>query len=235
MTDATLVLWDIDQTLIELRGAGREIYQRAFEAVTGCRAERFAEMAGRTDPAIFHDMLGLHGLDGSDDNRFNALFERFAHGLTVAYDAARGLMREAGRALPGAHDALDELQQRPDIIQSVLTGNIASVAVIKLATFGLDRYVDLEVGAYGSDHAQRPRLVGIAKQRARLKYAMRADRARTILIGDTPADIAAGREGGATTVGVATGSFSTTDLAAAGADFVLPDLTSTADLLRACF
>ena len=34
---------------------------------------------------------------------------------------------------------------------SVLTGNIAPNAVVKLAAFGLEKWLDLEAGAYGSD------------------------------------------------------------------------------------
>ena len=54
-----------------------------------------------------------------------------------------------------------------------------------------------------------------------------------MLIGDTPLDVAAALATGARAVGVATGHFSTADLAAAGAHAVLPDLTGTAAVVSA--
>jgi phosphoglycolate phosphatase len=56
-----------------------------------------------------------------------------------------------------------------------------------------------------------------------------------VLIGDTPLDVAAARATGARSVGVATGTSSAAELAAADADAVLPDLTDTAAVLAAIF
>jgi phosphoglycolate phosphatase-like HAD superfamily hydrolase len=54
-----------------------------------------------------------------------------------------------------------------------------------------------------------------------------------VLIGDTPNDVAAARESGARVIAVATGRSSTEELAAAGADVVLEDLTQTEQLQSA--
>jgi phosphoglycolate phosphatase-like HAD superfamily hydrolase len=56
-----------------------------------------------------------------------------------------------------------------------------------------------------------------------------------VLIGDTPNDVAAARDGGARIVAVATGSDSAEDLASAGADTIFEDLTQTDDLLTAIY
>ncbi len=51
--------------------------------------------------------------------------------------------------------------------QSLLTGNIEVNAAVKLAAFGLDRLVDLEIGGYGSDrHEARADLVAVAREKA---------------------------------------------------------------------
>ena len=55
----------------------------------------------------------------------------------------------------------------------------------------------------------------------------------TVVIGDTPLDVAAALDAGARAVGVATGSHSAAELMAAGAHAVLPDLTDTPQVLRA--
>ena len=54
-----------------------------------------------------------------------------------------------------------------------------------------------------------------------------------MLVGDTPLDVEAALATGARAVGVATGGPAAADLAAAGADVVLPDLTDTAATVAA--
>ena len=87
--------------------------------------------------------------------------------------------------------------------------------------------MDFEVGGYGSDDEIRANLVAIAQARATAKYGKTFDKANTILVGDTPRDVRAGRDGGAQVVAVATGADSVESLRAEGADVVLPDLLDT--------
>ncbi|GLX02191.1 hypothetical protein Misp02_62770 [Microtetraspora sp. NBRC 16547] len=79
---------------------------------------------------------------------------------------------------------LSALAGRPDVVQSVLTGNMEPIAIGKLTAFGLDRFVDFEAGAYGMDHEERPRLVRLAQQRASAKYGYAFTAENTVLIGD---------------------------------------------------
>ena len=92
---------------------------------------------------------------------------------------------------------------------------------MKLAAFGLERHLDFDVGAYGSDHRERPELVPIARRKAREKYGVEFE---PVIVGDTPLDVAAARAGGARAVAVATGPFSVEEL---DADAVLADLSET--------
>jgi phosphoglycolate phosphatase len=227
-SDRRLVLWDVDLTLVRAGPIGRELYAAAFTRVTG-RPMRFqAPMSGRLDPDIFRDTLAAHGLDPADHS-----FPRFADALAAVYSARSGELREQGGALPGAAGALAALAGLPLAVQTVLTGNVRAVAAVKLTAFGLDRYVDLDIGAYGADAAVRADLVRLAQQRAGAKHRATFDADRTVLIGDSRNDVVAGRDGGARVVAVATGRDSEADLLAAGADVVLPDLTDTTALLRA--
>ena len=228
MADKRLVLWDIDHTLIDTGGVGREIYQEAFEQVTGQPMKRQADISGRTEPEIFRDTLALHDLEPSGES-----LERFAEAMAAGYSAKMPLMRQRGHGLPGAAEALAALDQVPGIVQSVLTGNFKPVAVTKLATFGLDTHVDFEVGAYGSDDPVRANLVGIARRRATRKYHATFDERTSILVGDTPSDVEAGHAGGAFVVAVASGRNGMDELQAAKAEVVLPDLTDTAAVVKA--
>jgi len=213
----TLVLWDIDGTLVTTVPHGRDAFADAYEAVTGRPADGLVSMAGRTDLEIAHEILGRHGVDASDE-----LLQRFGDELNASLRRRAERIPIDGHAKPGAAETIDALSREPGVVQSLLTGNIAPNARIKLEVFGLDRHLDFEIGAYGSDHRMRPELVGIAVGKARAKLG--GDFA-PVLIGDTPLDIAAARAYGARSVGVATGPFGVEDLHEA--DAVLSDLSDT--------
>jgi phosphoglycolate phosphatase len=219
MVVSTLVLWDIDHTLIETRGVGGQLYQAAFEEITGRKMEHRAEVTGRTEPAILAETLTLHGLEPNDEYRTN-----YAEALAQQYEGHSDELRQRGRALPGAKAALAVLAELPNVVQTVLTGNLRAVAATKLRVFGLDGFIDLEVGAYGDDEEDRPRLVAVAQDRARAKYGATFTRNNTVIIGDSPSDVKTGLQGGARVIGVASGKSSVTELRDAGASLVLADL-----------
>jgi phosphoglycolate phosphatase-like HAD superfamily hydrolase len=216
-----LVLWDIDGTLVDGAGQGRHAFDDAFRVVTGREPEGRVEMAGRTDR-----MIALAMLDGEDHSLAHMLDE-----LERALAAREALMRAEGRALPGAAEALAALAEREDTVQSLLTGNLATNAALKLGAFGLESRLDLEVGGYGSDpHEARSDLVAVARERAAAKYAPAVD---TVLVGDTPLDVRAAHEAGARAVAVASGPYDVDELREAGADAVLEDLVDTEAVVAA--
>jgi phosphoglycolate phosphatase-like HAD superfamily hydrolase len=223
-----LVLWDIDGTLVDSVRLGRASFIEAFEVVTGRAPSEQVSLAGRTDLEIAREMLGAAGIAATDD-----VLDSFGDALRVAFAARADLLRERGRAYPGAGEALARLEREPGVLQSLLTGNIERNAEVKLGTFGLDRHLDFEVGAYGSDHHMRGELVAIARRKAEHKYEMKIEASQVVLIGDTPLDIAAAREGGARAVAVATGPFDQAALADAGADAVLGDLSDAEAVVTA--
>jgi phosphoglycolate phosphatase len=219
VVSAVLVLWDIDHTLIDNHGVNKEAYPLAFALLTGREAEHRARTDGRTEPEIMRDMLAQHGIAATAEH-----VARMPEALESATLANAGALRERGHELPGARDVLAAFQASSVIVQSVLSGNIKPNAVTKLSAFGLEGFIDFEVGGYGSDDEVRANLVAVAQARATAKYGETFDNANTILVGDTPRDVRAGLDGGTRVVGVATGSYSVESLHAAGADVVLPDL-----------
>lgn len=225
-----LVLWDIDHTLIETRGVGGEIYAEAFQAVTGHPLNHMPALSGRTEPVIFREALQTNGVTDTGN-----LYERFAAEQACGYASCADELRRRGRALPGAEHALRALAKHGDVIQSVLTGNTRPAAEIKLQAFGLDRYLDFDSGAYGTDDETRANLVKIARQHAEAAHGGRFDAASTILIGDPPNDVTAAREGGARIIAIASGTNSAAELADAGADKVFEDLTQIDELLSAIY
>ena len=146
-----LVLWDVDHTLIETRGVGRAIYDRAFPAATSKTLDKLAAISGRTELDIMAESLRINGIEPTQ-HAVTTLADALVHG----YEDSRDELRTIGRALPGAHDTLAHLADDPAIHQSVLTGNLRQVARIKLEVFDLDRYLDLGSGAYGDDNRIAP-------------------------------------------------------------------------------
>jgi phosphoglycolate phosphatase-like HAD superfamily hydrolase len=213
-----LVLWDIDGTLLNADGVGRDLYDVVFVQLFGRSIDAFAPMAGRTDRAIILETLTMAGVD--EPRRY---VDPFIAGLTAQAPSVREMVAVRGRQ-GRAH-------------QSVLTGNIRPVAEVKLAAVGLrDGSLDLCIGAYGDDHEIRAELVPVARRRAAAvhgKSPAEFDGAATVVIGDTPLDIEAALATGARAVGVATGGYTTGELAAAGAHAVLPDLTDADAVLKA--
>jgi phosphoglycolate phosphatase len=139
----------------------------------------------------------------------------------------------------GSGDVPADLAAHPDgraalgVVQSVLTGNVRPIAEVKLRAAGLTGHLDLGIGAYGESHEVRAELVHLARHNAARRYGADFAGQQTVLVGDTELDVAAALATGARVVGVATGGTTAEQLAAAGADAVLPGLADTAATLAA--
>ena len=156
--------------------------------------------------------------------------------LETELAAASEEVARDGSPCAGAPELLQALAADGRLHLSVLTGNIAPNAVVKLAAFGLDKWLDLETGAYGSDHEDRQQLVPIARERLAALRGARLAPDETWVIGDTPRDYECARAGGAHCLLVASGRFTLDELGDLGADAVLADLATTGsvvDLLTA--
>jgi phosphoglycolate phosphatase-like HAD superfamily hydrolase len=223
-----LVLWDIDHTLVELNKLHYGLYSRALEAVFGKQCERLPDMTGRTDRDSSTEFLHEHGIPPTEEN-----LQRFWAGLVTQLDAILPTVTQEGHATRGAVDSLATLGEVPDLYQSVLTGNLRPLAERKLSPFGMDAYLDYNIGGYGEDSAKRGELVYDARQRLRDIHGVTVGLARIVLIGDTPLDVEAAHFSGAKIVAVATGKSTIEDLREAGADLVLPDLSDPRVVLHA--
>lgn len=225
-----LVLWDVDGTLIRAGSVARTAFDAAVERVLG-RAfpEHGVRMSGKTDPQIAHEILVLAGL--AHDEAAAHVPAVITH-LEAELAEAQELLREGGRVLPGVPELLERLHDEPSVIQSVLTGNTAANGAVKLAAFGLDRWVDLDVAAFGSDDADRRNLVPVAVERARLRRGFDGAPSDVWVVGDTPADHACAVAGGARSILVATGRILRSELEGIGATAVLDDLSDVDAVLH---
>jgi len=141
-------------------------------------------------------------------------------------------LRDRGEVIGGVIEALARLAETAGVRQTLVTGNLVGNAAVKLAAFDLAAYFDVEVGAYGSDDADRRALVPIALERVeRLRgESYRAD--EVWVIGDTPGDFACARAAGVRCLLVGTGQVPISELLSLDADAVLEDLTATEQVVE---
>ena len=216
----SLVLFDIDNTLLNTGGAGRIAMERAFADVFGVDgALAGVEFQGHTDRSIYLHLLGLHSLPDGDADAYRTFVDRY-HALL-----ARHLPLHRGHLKPGVPPLLDLLRDSGALL-SLQTGNFREGARQKLEHYGIVRH--FEGGGFGDDLADRPSLVREAMRQFQGRFS-----GPVYVIGDTPADMVSGRANEAFTIGVATGAHGQDDLVAAGADLVFPDMADVTAVMAA--
>lgn len=229
-----LVLWNIDLTLLDVGRISRDAYAEAFYRVTGRQLSALPQLAGRSDTEIFFEALYLNDVPTEgDDAAETELVARYCWELEAAFVAREYELSSEGRLLPGAGHAVATAAGIPDVVQSVLTGTIQPNAVVKLRAFGLDQYLDLEVGGFGSDAYPRGSLLLMARNLAAEKYGIPVEEGSAVYIADSTRDIEAAETGGARCIAVATGRETAAELRDAGADLVLADLSDTKQVISA--
>jgi phosphoglycolate phosphatase len=218
-----LIMWDIDGTLISAGPVTRRAFDLAIASALGREpGDHGVSFGGKTDPQIALEILAALAVSG-DDAR--GQLPAVMRALEREMGAAADLLRRDAHILPGVRPLLEHLHRRADVVQTVLTGNVEANARLKVGAFGLDEFLDLEVGAYGSDGEDRTTFVPLALEKVASVRGDRVDPGDVWVIGDTERDLACAQAGGARCLLVATGRVSYQELAPLGADAVLADLS----------
>jgi phosphoglycolate phosphatase len=221
-----LLLFDIDGTMLQTGGAGRRAVERAVsERLNRPVDSSSLRYSGKTDPQILREVLLMEGMD--EAGIFAALPDLLKRYEEIMFEALRP---EHVTLLPGVRELIENLHEEPTVQLAVLTGNLESMARLKLEAVGMSGYFPF--GAFGSDSPHRNDLPSIAIRRAR-EYTGRTFAGKNVIvIGDTEHDIHCGVSAGALCVGVCTGHYSREDLALHAPDVILDDL-SDYNLFRA--
>jgi phosphoglycolate phosphatase len=230
MTDASkmkLVLFDIDGTILWSDGAGRRAMTEALTTVFGGAGPTDYHYDGKTDPQIVRDLMRASGhTDETIDERIAPLMERYLGGLERELASGR-----RARVFDGVRELLDRLEERGDVVLGLLTGNLRAGAAIKLQAAGID-INRFRVCAFGSDHHARGELPGLAQRRAKEELGLEIPGDHIFVIGDTPADIECGQAIGARAIAVATGRYTSEELARHHPYALFSSLADTQAVLR---
>ncbi len=215
----TVLLFDIDGTLVSAGGAGRRAIERAFADHLGT-SDVFADLvfAGMTDPLIVRTGLGIVGRD-VEPALVDAILASY-----VPYLAEELTKTTLYKLYPGVPELLGALRGRTRVAIGLGTGNLEQGARLKLARGGIDGH--FAFGGYGSDHEERSEIIRIGAERGAASLGERREDCRVVVIGDSLRDVDAALAVGAECLAVATSTTPADELARAGATRVVADLTA---------
>jgi phosphoglycolate phosphatase-like HAD superfamily hydrolase len=221
----SLLLWDIDGTLVYMDRAGERALLIAIRELYGRDLGEHlpVDLRGRTDTSICRDLLAFLEVPVTpgEEARFRAAYLDL---LPTTLPMVKPHIK------PGIPEALEAVHAHPEIHQALLTGNLREGARLKLSYLGLWHY--FEFGAFADDSHIRDELGPFALARAKEKLGIAFPPERVFIIGDTPHDVACGKAIGAKTIAVATGSFSVAELAALNPTHTFKDLSDTEGLMK---
>lgn len=215
MMRPTVLLFDIDGTLITTGRSARTAIERAFLQTYG-RDDAFSfPFDGMTDRAIVRSALRNVGAEGADEEieRFLEVYLRVLEeeiARAPVYRLHNGMDRAVGEAL-----------SREGFAVGLGTGNVREGARLKLER--VDFFRPFAFGGFGCDHELRPELIRIGAERGAASLGVPLAECRVVVIGDTPKDVAAAAALGAESIGVGTGSFGPAQLLACGATWAFRD------------
>ena len=210
-----LILFDIDCTLVDTGGAGLAALTEAVREVFGEDGPPL-DLAGSTDSGI------VRGMFAHFQRPFDAAVEEeFYLNYLPRMQANLNDSSYGGRVLDGVHELIASLEDGNHTL-GLMTGNIERGAIIKSSHYGLAEHFGF--GSYGDDHWDRNKLGPIALTRAEQATGRVFTAEETLVIGDTPKDVACAHAFGARCAAVATGKSNEEELAACGADKVVANL-----------
>lgn len=222
-----LVVFDLDNTLIDVSSSHRLGYRTALRKAYGLNETRFEKAyKGNPQPLTLRMMCEKQGLSGA------TIDEHFSEAVRILSETTVAHLDEDLRSalLPRVPVLLHALQERGYML-GLVTGTVSTTAYTILARAQIDDC--FSVGAFGEERANRPQLLQLALRRAEQMCSPQQALKHLTVIGDSPRDIHAGRSVDARVVAVATGAHTVEDLRSHGPDWVLPDFSNLALTLKA--
>lgn len=226
-----LILFDIDGTLIDGRGAGKEAYFRAVEEIHGKNYNTHVSFMGKTDRGVIHEILKGHRDENEIERITPFIWKRYLEYLPLGFIRERGVTMLPG--IPMLLENISEEVRNNGSLLGLLTGNIREGARVKLEHFDLFKYFSF--GAYGHVSRYRNDLPGEALRLAKEMHNKEYSGKDIVIIGDTPDDILCGKHLNVKSIAVATGRHTMEQLASENPDHLFIDLSDTTAVQKAIF
>ncbi len=204
MKDA-LLLFDIDGTLLTSGSCGKNALNRAFDKIFGIQnAWGNILPDGKTDKIIANEMASAHLGRPLTSIEWTHLYDLYT---TFFAEESENFIHF--QSLPGTIQLLEDLSRRSHIYLAVATGNIESVAWVKLRKAGLHSF--FSCGGFGADHMNRTGILKDALDASHKHHRKKFFPRRVFVIGDTKHDVIAAHALELRSVGVDTGTNGGTD------------------------
>jgi len=212
-----LILFDVDQTLVDALEIHKIAYRKAFKKVFGVSADiTEVKFAGKTVPNLIMELAELKGIPAKTaksklDEAIGELENSFIESMED----------EEIKLMPGVKNLLENLRGKGRVL-GIITGNPERMTQSILERAGIRSYFDIFV--YGPEGASRAELVKIALEKARLKLGEKISGKDVAIVGDSIHDIESGKPYGAKTIAVITGFYSREEILKHSPDHIFRDL-----------
>ena len=223
----TLILFDIDGTLLRTHGASISGFVEAGIRVFGDDFSLDGMLVGgQLDPLILERALGQLGMVPDEVN-----LRAFRHHYHECLERLFQSGDHESIAMPGVHELIDQLESHVHFDIGLLTGNLAETGALKLAAAGIEigRFC---IHAWGDDGETRDHLPPVALDRWLAHRGIEREFEHTVIIGDTIYDVQCAKANGCRVLAVCTGAHDRDALEEAGADWVVDDLSDTDAIMK---
>jgi len=220
MQEDKLLLFDLDGTLVNLRGVGfRSLKIITKEILNSDKDISSIDVYGKTDTQIFEDIVNFINFDKKN---FKQIYNKFVN--RYLYYLKKEVQKiDFDPVINNIREFLADVSKRKNIYIGLLTGNIKKGAKIKLSRWGILKY--FKFGAFGDDNINRNKLVPIAKKRAEELFSKKFKKKNIYIIGDTPKDIEAAKKNNVISVAIASGNYNKEYLAKFSPDFLFENIS----------
>jgi phosphoglycolate phosphatase len=222
-----LIIFDMDQTLIELIEVHDEAARQLFQKFFGVDARLTnIDYAGKS---LFESFRQLAKQNHISEEKFLSVKDQLLQSYEdVFVHNIPGNSCEY--VLPGVEQLLAQLTKTADIIM-LYTGDSKAIVEAVFKTTGLGKY--FRDCFYGTDVDKRADMVTLALKRAKDVSGKDFSGKDIVIIGDSLRDIEVSKQFGAMMISVATGVYSEDELRKSGADYVFKDLSDYKKVINA--
>lgn len=218
----TIILFDIDGTLLLTGGAGSCVFDRIFRELYQIEnAWGTIHPDGRTDISLIKECFQNNLKRLPTHSEIKNITKLYCDYLGEALKTWNKF-----RLMPCVPELLESLAKKSHVTLGLATGNFKAGAFHKLEKCGIAHH--FKFGGYGCDSEDRLMLTQKAVNEA--KIFLHKNDFEIWLVGDTTHDILCGQAIGAKTIAVCTGSTKYEALKNSGADFVIGDFSEFPDV-----